>query len=252
MIDDLHVSVDGKEIVKGVSLTVSQNEIHAVMGPNGSGKSTLAYAVMGHPRYKITSGDIRMDGESLLLAPADRRARLGLFLAFQYPVAVSGLNLFNFLRSAYNAVHMRGNGEQKPIPFLQFKELLTQKLELLQMDESFVNRYLNEGLSGGEKKRCEILQLAVLEPKIAVLDETDSGLDIDALRVVADGVNRLVGPGMGALLITHYHRILRYIRPHHVHVMLDGKIVVSGAESLAEELENKGYQWVKEQYTANS
>lgn len=248
-LDNLHVSVEGKQVVKGVTLIIRQGETHALMGPNGSGKSTLAYAIMGHPRYKIDGGDVRFDGESLLTYPADQRAKKGLFLAFQYPVAVAGLSLFNFLRSAYNATRANGSSEGKaaPISVVEFKELLAEKLKLLQVDEGFVNRYLNEGFSGGEKKRCEILQMALLEPKIAVLDETDSGLDIDALKIVADGVNRFVGPNLGVLLITHYQRILKYIRPQHVHVMVDGKIVASGAEELAQELEEKGYASFKQE-----
>jgi len=243
-IKDLHVTVDGKEILKGVDLTVRQGEIHAIMGPNGSGKSTLAYTIMGHPRYKVTQGDILLNGESMIGLSADKRARKGVFLAFQYPVTVSGVSLLSFLRAAYDAVKSEGRAG-KGVPFLEFKRLLDEKLKLLEVDSSFVNRYLNEGFSGGEKKRCEILQLAVLQPKIAVLDETDSGLDIDALKIVAEGVNRLAGPDLGVTLITHYQRILRYITPHRVHVLVDGKLAMSGGHELADELEEKGYGWLR-------
>lgn len=242
-IKDLHVSIEGKEILKGVNLKVREGEIHALMGPNGSGKSTLAYTIMGHPRYKVDKGDIRFNGESLVKLSPDARAKKGLFLAFQYPVTVSGLKVFNFLRASYNST--RHNGEAAhPITILEFRELLKEKLELLKIDPSIATRYLNEGFSGGEKKRAEILQLALLTPRIALLDETDSGLDIDALKVVADGVNRLAGPNLGVLIITHYQRILRYIKPQFVHVAVDGKIVVSGGEELALKLEEKGYSWI--------
>ncbi|GBC74842.1 Vegetative protein 296 [archaeon HR06] len=236
-IKDLHASVEGKEILKGVNLKVAQGEIHALMGPNGSGKSTLAYVIMGHPRYKVTSGDILLNGESILNLSADERAKRGLFLAFQYPVSISGVTIFNFLRASVNAV--KGGG--KPIPIIQFRKMLRDAFKSLGMDEDFSSRYLNEGFSGGEKKRAEIVQLTILRPKIAILDETDSGLDIDALKIVAEGVNKLYGPEMGILLITHYQRILKYIRPQYVHVMIDGKIVSSGGEDLAEELEKYGY-----------
>ncbi len=253
-IQGLHVSVEGKEIVKGVNLTVKQGEIHAVMGPNGSGKSTLAHTLMGHPKYKVESGQILLDGTNLVGIPADKRAKMGLFLAFQYPVTVPGVSFFNFLRSAYNAVKGIGNtpqtGEQQASGFFQFKELMDANMKLLQIEDSFASRYVNEGLSGGEKKRLEILQLAVLKPKFAVLDETDSGLDIDALKIVAEGVNKIAGPEMGVLLITHYQRILKYIRPQFVHVMTEGKIAMSGGEELSTQLEEKGYGWIKEAGTA--
>jgi len=236
-IKDLHASVEGREILKGVNLKVAQGEIHALMGPNGSGKSTLAYVIMGHPKYKVTSGDILLNGESILSLSADQRAKKGLFLAFQYPVSIPGVTIFNFLRASVNAV----KGE--PMPIVQFRRILKDAFKSLGMDESFSSRYLNEGFSGGEKKRAEIVQLTLLRPKIAILDETDSGLDIDALKVVAEGVNKLYGPEMGILLITHYQRILKYIKPQYVHVMIDGRIVSSGGEDLAEELEKYGYSY---------
>ncbi len=259
MVKDLHVNVGDKEILRGVNLTVRQGEIHALMGPNGSGKSTLAYTLMGHPGYVVTSGDILLDGESILRLGPDERARKGLFLAFQYPTAIPGVNLANFLRIAVSAVRgykerarAGGNGDatigSELMPMREFRKELTEKMALLEMDPSFARRYLNDGFSGGEKKRAEILQMAMLEPRIAILDETDSGLDIDALRVVADGVNRLVGPEMGTLIITHYQRLLNYIKPHFVHVQLAGRIVLSGGPELALELEAKGYDWVREQF----
>lgn len=242
-IKDLHVSVDGKKIVKGLNLTVKQGEVHALMGPNGSGKSTLAFALMGHPKYKIEKGAVLLDGKNLLLLKPNERAKLGLFLGFQYPVEVSGISLSNFLRTAYNAV--RGNGvKDRFVSVVQFQSLLKEKMKLLKMDKSFTSRYLNEGFSGGEKKKCEILQMAVLQPKIAVLDETDSGLDIDSLKTVSNGINKLSGPKLGVLLITHYKRILNYIKPDFVHVIIDGRIVQSGGYELAEKLEEKGYNWL--------
>ncbi len=249
-IKDLHATIEGKEILKGVDFQVKQGEIHAVMGPNGSGKSTLASAIMGHPKYKVVKGDILFDTESILKLAPDARARKGLFLAFQYPFEVPGVSLATFLRTAYNAVRQggkRGDLGQEMMSVIEFRKLLKEKLKLLDMDDSFATRYLNEGFSGGEKKRCEILQLAVLQPKIAVLDETDSGLDIDSVKIVAEGVNRLVGPEMGVMIITHYQRILRYIRPDHVHILLDGRMVKSGGAELAEVLEEKGYDWVKKE-----
>src|SRR6201997_4089394 len=225
-LENLHVALeDGTEIVKGVDLAVHSNQVHAVMGPNGSGKSTLAYALMGHPAYEITEGQILFDGEDLTELQADERAQRGLFLAFQYPHAVPGVTVTSFLRSAINAIR---------------KELLEQ-MDRLKVSRELASRYLNDGFSGGEKKRVEILQMAMLKPRIAILDETDSGLDIDALRVVASGVNELVGPEMGALVITHYQRILNYVKPDHVHVFVDGRIVESGGPELAEKLEADGY-----------
>jgi Fe-S cluster assembly ATP-binding protein len=251
-VKDLHVSVEDQEILKGLSLAVSKGEVHALMGPNGSGKSTLAYSLLGHPNYDITSGDILYQGESVLDMETDERSRIGMFLAFQYPVSIPGVSVANFLRMALNArIPDNGNGNgrgQKGISIPKFRKLLKEKMALLEMDPSFAGRYLNEGFSGGEKKRAEILQMAVLEPNIAVLDETDSGLDIDALRIVANGVNTLAGPEMGVLVITHYQRLLNYIKPDFVHVMLNGRIVESGGPDLALHLEEKGYDWVREKH----
>ena len=244
-IKNLHVSVEGKPILKGLNLKVGKGEVHALMGPNGSGKSTLANALMGNPKYEITEGKILLKGEDILELSADERGRKGLFLAFQYPMAIPGVSLANFLRMALNA-RRKEMGEDKPIPPKEFRTLVTEKMKLLKMDESFAGRYINDGFSGGEKKRAEILQMAVLRPEIAVLDETDSGLDIDALRIVSDGVNALSGPDLGVLLITHYQRILNYIKPQFVHVLVDGRIVKSGGPDLAHELEAQGYDWVRE------
>jgi Fe-S cluster assembly ATP-binding protein len=241
---NLHVSLeDGTEIVKGVDLAVDANEVHAVMGPNGSGKSTLAYALMGHPAYEITDGQILFDGEDLTKAGADERAQRGLFLAFQYPHAVPGVTVTNFLRSAINAIRKaRAGGEDDPIPIPEFRDELLSAMDRLKVSRELASRYINDGFSGGEKKRVEILQMAMLKPRIAVLDETDSGLDIDALRVVAEGVQSLVSPDMGALLITHYQRILNYIQPDFVHVFFDGRIVEEGGPELAHKLEAEGYE----------
>ncbi len=241
---DLHVSLeDGTEIVKGVDLAVDANEIHAIMGPNGSGKSTLANALMGHPAYEITGGDLLFDGESMLELGADERAQRGLFLAFQYPHAIPGVTVTSFLRSALNSIRKaRNGGVENPIPIPEFRKELLAQMEHLNVSREMASRYLNEGFSGGEKKRVEILQLAMLKPKIAVLDETDSGLDIDALKVVAAGVAGLVGPEMGALLITHYQRILNYVKPDFVHVFVDGRIVEEGGPELAHRLEAEGYE----------
>jgi Fe-S cluster assembly ATP-binding protein len=247
-IRNLHVSVEDKPILKGVDLTVKQGEVHALMGPNGTGKSTLAYTIMGHPSYSVTAGQIIFKGIDLLELEPDERARLGLFLAFQYPVAIPGVSVANFLRTALNARRRAANSDDKGITIPEFRKLLKSKMELLQVSPDFAGRYLNEGFSGGEKKRAEILQLATLEPEVAVLDETDSGLDIDALRIVADGVNALTGPKMGALVITHYQRLLNYIKPQFVHIMLNGRVVESGGPDLALHLEEKGYDWVREKY----
>jgi len=244
-IRDLHVSVEGNEILKGVDLTINQGEVHALMGPNGSGKSTLAYTLLGHTKYKVTKGDILIDGQSILGFTPDKRAKSGLFLAFQYPVTVPGVTMFSFLRAAFNSVH---TDEKNQAPTLfEFREAMNEKMKVLGVDESFMNRYLNEGFSGGEKKRAEILQLALMKPKFAILDETDSGLDIDALRVVAEGVSKLAGSDLGVLIITHYQRILKYIKPNFVHVLYEGKITASGGEELSLKLEEKGYSWLKEQ-----
>jgi Fe-S cluster assembly ATP-binding protein len=243
-IKNLHVATeDGTEIVRGLDLAVGSNEIHAIMGPNGSGKSTLAYALMGHPAYQITEGDIRLDGESILELAADERAQRGLFLAFQYPHAVPGVTVASFLRSSVNALRKaRNGGEEDPVKIPEFRKQLEAAMQELKVPKEMAGRYLNDGFSGGEKKRVEILQMAMLSPRIAVLDETDSGLDIDALRIVANGVRNLVGPDMGALVITHYQRILNYVKPDFVHVFVDGRIVKEGGPELAEQLEAEGYE----------
>ena len=253
VIRDLHVAVEGKEILKGLSLEVGKGQIHALMGPNGSGKSTLANTILGHPRYEVTGGEILWKGESVLEMEPDERSRRGLFLAFQYPVGIPGVSVANFLRSALNTrlapAETNGSGavpSKRGIAPKEFRALLRDKMAILRMDESFAGRYLNDGFSGGEKKRAEILQMAILKPEIAVMDETDSGLDIDALRIVSDGVNALAGPDLGVLLITHYQRILNYIKPHFVHVMVGGRLLLSGGPELALELEARGYDWVRE------
>jgi Fe-S cluster assembly ATP-binding protein len=241
---NLHVALeDGTEIVKGVDLAVNTDEVHAVMGPNGSGKSTLAYALMGHPAYEITEGEVLFDGEDLTQMEADERAHRGLFLAFQYPHAVPGVTVTSFLRSAINAIRKaHAGGEDDPVPIPEFRKELLEQMDRLKVSRELASRYLNAGFSGGEKKRVEILQMAMLKPRIAVLDETDSGLDIDALRVVAKGVKELVSPEMGAVVITHYQRILNYITPDFVHVFMDGRIVEEGGPELAHTLEAEGYE----------
>jgi len=239
-IRNLHASIDGQEILRGLDLELNRGEVHAIMGPNGSGKSTLAHVLMGHPAYEVEGGEISFLGEDVLELEPDERSRLGLFLAFQYPSAIPGVTVANFLRMALNA-HRRQDGEENPIRVPEFRKLLQENMQILRIDRSMTSRYLNDGFSGGEKKRMEMLQMAMLRPKLAVLDETDSGLDIDALRIVADGVNRLSGPDMGVLVITHYARLLQYIRPHYVHVLVNGRIVRSGGPELADELEAKGY-----------
>jgi Fe-S cluster assembly ATP-binding protein len=243
-IQNLHVRTDEREILHGVDLTISKGETHALMGPNGSGKSTLANTLMGNPAYEITEGRVLLDGEDITEAEPDDRAKLGLFLAFQYPVSIPGVSVANFLRTAVNAKR------DEPIKVKEFGALLKKNMEVLRVEREFTSRYLNDGFSGGEKKRAEILQMAMLEPAYAVLDETDSGLDIDALRIVADGVNALRGPDMGALIITHYTRILGYVRPDFVHIMLNGRIVQEGGPELADTLEEKGYDWVREEVAA--
>jgi Fe-S cluster assembly ATP-binding protein len=250
-IRNLHVSVADQPILNGIDLLVRQGEIHALMGPNGSGKSTLAYTLAGHPAYEPTAGQVIFDGTDLLELDADERSRAGLFLAFQYPVSVPGVTVANFLRQALNARRRAENPDDKGVSIPAFRRLLKEKMDMLGMDYKFAGRYLNDGFSGGEKKRSEILQMATLEPKIAVMDETDSGLDIDALRIVAEGANNLREQlDMGVLVITHYQRILNYIKPDHVHVMLRGRIVESGGPELALALEEKGYDWLREKYGA--
>jgi Fe-S cluster assembly ATP-binding protein len=240
---NLHVALeDGTEIVKGVDMAVDVNQVHAVMGPNGSGKSTLAYALMGHPGYQITEGQILFDGEDVTELAADERAQRGLFLAFQYPHAVPGVTVTSFMRSAINAIRKARAGEEDPVPIKDFRKEMLAQMERLRIPRELAQRYLNDGFSGGEKKRVEILQMAMLKPRIAVLDETDSGLDIDALRTIADGVQELVGPEMGALVITHYQRILNHITPDFVHVFVDGRIVEEGGPELAHKLEAEGYK----------
>ncbi|NOZ70708.1 MAG: Fe-S cluster assembly ATPase SufC [Chloroflexi bacterium] len=260
-VKDLHVSVDGTEILKGVNLTIRQGEVHALMGPNGSGKSTMSYAIAGHPHYQVTQGDILWNGESILDLGPDERAKLGIFLAFQYPVAIPGVSFANFLRAAVSSVRgykeraraeAAASGENKVIgselmPMREFRQELLEKMDRFNVDRSFARRYLNDGFSGGEKKRGEVLQMAMLEPKIAILDESDSGLDIDALRVVSDGINKLVANGMGALLITHYQRILNYVKPDKISVFYQGRIVKTGGPEIAHMLEERGYAWVEEE-----
>jgi Fe-S cluster assembly ATP-binding protein len=241
-IRNLHVRAGDKDILRGVELTVGGGEIHALMGPNGSGKSTLANAVMGHPNLEVTDGQIIWDGEDITEAETDERARLGLFMAFQYPVAVPGVTVTKYLRTVLNA-HRTARGEE-PIPLKEFRQTVQKAMELTKVPEEFSRRYLNDGFSGGEKKRMEILQLALQKPKLAVLDETDSGLDIDALRTVAQGVNSVTGPDLGILIITHYQRILHLVQPSHVHVLYRGRIVREGGPELVTELEAKGYGWI--------
>ncbi len=250
-IRNLHVTVANQQILKGIDLLVRQGEIHALMGPNGSGKSTLAYALAGHPSYTPTAGKVIFDGEDLLEMEADERSRAGLFLAFQYPISVPGVTVANFLRQALNSRRRADDPDDKGISIPAFRRILKEKMDALGMDHKFAGRYLNDGFSGGEKKRSEILQMSTLEPKIAIMDETDSGLDIDALRIVAEGAVRLREQlNMGVLVITHYQRILNYIKPDFVHVMLAGRIVESGGPDLALELEEKGYDWLREKYGA--
>jgi Fe-S cluster assembly ATP-binding protein len=239
----LHATVEGKEILRGINLTVNRGEIHAIMGPNGSGKSTLAKILAGHPAYEVTKGEVLFEGRNLLELAPDERAREGVFLAFQYPVEVPGVSNAQFLRLAYNE-KKKHRGEEELDP-LEFKDLLAERAKVVEMDAGLMSRSVNEGFSGGEKKRNEILQMAVLEPKLAVLDETDSGLDIDALRIVSEGVNKLRTPENAVVLVTHYQRLLNYIVPDHVHVLYRGRIVRTGGKELALELEEKGYDWIK-------
>ncbi len=244
-IKDLHVEIEGKAILKGLTLTVKGGEVHAIMGPNGTGKTSLAQTLMGHPHYTVTSGQVTLDGQDILAMRTDQRARAGLFLAMQYPSEISGVTTANFLRTAINS--LRGEGNQ--IPLKEFRDRLDETMKFLEMDPKFSNRYLNEGFSGGEKKRNEILQMLMLKPRMAVLDEIDSGLDIDAIKVVAKGVKSLNGPEFGSLVITHYQRILSYLKPDFVHIMMDGRVVKSGDYQLAEELESKGYEWVRAEFS---
>jgi Fe-S cluster assembly ATP-binding protein len=249
-IQNLHVAIDGKEILRGADLTIRQGEIHALMGPNGSGKSTLSYALMGHPRYEVTEGSVTLDGRDLLAMEADERAKAGLFLAFQYPTAIPGVSVANFLRHAVTNVRNpdRKEGEDL-IPMRDFRKELREQMDELGVDQEFARRYLNEGFSGGEKKRAEILQMAMLRPTFAVLDETDSGLDIDAVRIVSEGVNRVAARhGTGVLVITHYERILTYIKPQFVHILFGGRIVEDGGPELVKQLESQGYDWVRHKY----
>jgi Fe-S cluster assembly ATP-binding protein len=248
VIRNLHVNVGDNEILKGLDLTIHQGEIHAIMGPNGTGKSTLAYALMGHADYEVTGGEVILHGKNLLNMEPDERSQEGLFLAFQYPVAVPGVTVANFLRTALNAHRKAKDEGDRGIPIPQFRTILKERMDLLQMDHGFAGRYLNDGFSGGEKKRAEVLQMATLKPEFAILDETDSGLDIDALRIVSEGVNALRGVDFGAVVITHYQRILNYIKPDYVHVMLDGRIIESGGPDLALQLEEQGYDWLREKY----
>ena len=248
-IKNLHINIEEKEIVRGLDLTIKKGEVHAIMGPNGSGKSTLAQTLLGHPRYEVTGGEIIFKGENITELETDERAQMGLFLAFQYPYEISGLPLSRFLLQAVKAHREAKAGQDngKKLAFGEFRKILKEKLEILQMDESFTKRYLNEGFSGGEKKRAEILQMLVLNPEIAILDETDSGLDIDSIKIVAEGVNSMRGPDFGCLAITHYQRILNYLNPDFIHVMVNGKIVKSGGPELAAELEAKGYDPILEE-----
>ncbi|MDG6928818.1 MAG: Fe-S cluster assembly ATPase SufC [Nitrososphaerota archaeon] len=240
------VAVGDKRVVQDVSLAVSAGEIHAIMGPNGSGKSSLAKAVMGHPGYRVVQGDITLDGESILPLTPTERGRRGIFLGFQYPTEVPGVTMLNFLRTSYSAMKQGGKEDVKvQTPLVPFKKVLTEKLRLLGWSEDYAGRYLNEGFSGGEKKKSELLQVAVLQPKITLLDEIDSGLDIDAVRLVAETLVKLSGPSMGLLMITHYKRILQFVQPHRIHVMVDGRIVLSGGPELADRLEEEGYSWVE-------
>lgn len=246
VIEDLHVSVDDKEILKGVNLKIGKGEVHALMGPNGSGKSTLSNAIMGHPKYRITKGNIWYKGENLVELTPDERAKRGIFLAFQYPLAIPGVRIFNFLKN------MMASVQGREIPVTEFRNVLKEKTKLLDIKQSFIKRYLNEGFSGGEKKRNEILQMALFNPKLALLDETDSGLDVTALKTVCDGINKIINPEMSTIIITHYKRMLEYVRPQFVHIIMDGRIVKSGGEELVEIIDSQGYNWLNEESLALS
>lgn len=248
IIKNLRVSIDSKTVLHDINLSIEKGEIHALMGPNGSGKSTLSYTLMGHPKYKVENGEVWFNGQDILTLKPDERARIGLFLGFQYPISVPGVSMGNFLRMAVNSVKFSSENGKKPMPIPKFHKLMKEKMAMLKMDSSFTNRYLNDGFSGGEKKKAEILQMAMLEPQIAILDETDSGLDIDSLKFVSDGINSLTGPDLGVLIITHYKRILNYIKPQFVHVLYKGKIVVSGGPDLAQLLEDQGYEDIINKY----
>ena len=247
-IKDLRVSVEGREILKGISLGIDKGEVHAVMGPNGSGKSTLSHTLMGHPNYKVISGEVWFKGKNVLLLAPEARAKLGMFLALQYPVVVPGITMSNFLRTAINSKRgYDGKDKSKAVNIKEFRTLLKNEMGVLHMDDSFLSRYVNEGFSGGEKKRAEILQMAMLKPEIAILDETDSGLDIDSIKFVSEAVNKMRGPELGVLIITHYTRVLKFITPDFVHVLVNGEFVLSGGPEVADRLEAKGYsEWVKE------
>ena len=251
VIRNLRASIDGAEILKGIDLDLSKGEIHAIMGPNGSGKSTLAHVLMGHPAYEVTAGEVTFKGIDVLELEPDERSRLGMFLAFQYPSAIPGVTVANFLRMAVNAHRRSADGDEDPIRIPEFRKLLQENMEILKIDRSITSRYLNDGFSGGEKKRVEILQMAILRPELAIMDETDSGLDIDALRIVSDGVNAMREPERGFLIITHYTRILSYVRPDFVHIMLDGRIVLEGGVELVERLEREGYDQIRREFGAS-
>ncbi|MCA0352032.1 MAG: Fe-S cluster assembly ATPase SufC [Chloroflexi bacterium] len=256
VIRNLHVAVDGKEILKGINLTIEEGKIHAIMGPNGSGKSTLAYTLAGHPRYEVTEGEVWYKGQDVLDLEPNDRSKLGLFLAFQYPVAVAGVTVANFLRAALNAHRAQEGVDPKStaIPMAEYRKVIKARMDMLEMAPDFARRYLNEGFSGGEKKRLEILQMAMLQPSISIMDETDSGLDIDALKIVAEGVNKVKAekPELGVLVITHYQRLLNYIKPDYVHVLMNGQIVREGGPDMALELEEKGYDFIREEVFGNA
>ncbi|MFN8578030.1 MAG: Fe-S cluster assembly ATPase SufC [Candidatus Sericytochromatia bacterium] len=241
VIEDLYVSVEDKEILKGVNLRIGKGEVHALMGPNGSGKSTLSNTIMGHPKYRITKGNIYFRGKNIVDMTPDEKAKMGIFLAFQYPLSIPGVRIFNFLKNMMSSVQGR------EIPVAEFRTILKDKLKLLDIKQSFIKRYLNEGFSGGEKKRNEILQMALFNPKLALLDETDSGLDVTALKIVCEGINKILNPEMSTIIITHYKRMLEYVRPQYVHIIMDGKIVKSGGEELVEIIDTQGYDWLKPQ-----